>query len=87
MCLLHSSKDNFVISSYGGHYASVKAQARELLDSYGVAYTNWNCLTGDAENKKTKEACMEEMINTKGKDYAMNYMKTHWPKIDLSKVL
>ena len=51
--------------SSGGHYASVKAQARELLDNYGVAYTNWNCLTGDAENKKTKEACMEEMINTK----------------------
>ena len=29
----------------------------------------------------------QEMKNTKGEDYAMNYMKTHWPKIDLSKVL
>lgn len=29
----------------------------------------------------------QEMKDTKGEDYAMNYMKTHWPKIDLSKVL
>ena len=29
----------------------------------------------------------QEMIEKKGKDYAMNYMKTHWPKIDLAKVL
>lgn len=51
--------------STGGRYSSVKAEARELLDSYGVAYTNWNCLTGDAENKTTKEACIQEMIRTK----------------------
>lgn len=51
--------------SSGGHYASVKAEARELFDSYGIAYTNWNCLTGDAENKKTKEACIQEMLDTK----------------------
>ena len=30
---------------------------------------------------------LQEMINTKGEDYAMNYMNEHWPKIDLSKVL
>ena len=30
---------------------------------------------------------LQEMKDTKGKDYAMNYMKNHWPKIDLSKVL
>ena len=30
---------------------------------------------------------LQEMKDTKGKDYAMNYMTTHWPKIDLSKVL
>ncbi len=51
--------------SSGGRYSSVKAEARELLLSRGIAFTNWNCLTGDAENKKTKEACMEEMINTR----------------------
>lgn len=52
--------------SSGGRYASVKAEARELLNSYGIAQTNWNCLTGDAENKTTKEACIQEMIDTKG---------------------
>ena len=30
---------------------------------------------------------LQEMIDTKGEDYAMNYMTTHWPAIDLSKVL
>lgn len=52
--------------SSGGPYKSVKAEARELLESYGIAYTNWNALTGDAENKKTKDECIKEMLNTKG---------------------
>ena len=30
---------------------------------------------------------LQEMIEKKGKDYAINYMKTHWPKIDLNMVL
>ena len=30
---------------------------------------------------------LQEMIEKKGRDYAINYMRTHWPKIDLSKVL
>ena len=30
---------------------------------------------------------LQDMIEMKGEDYMMNYMKTHWPKIDLSKVL
>ena len=30
---------------------------------------------------------LQDMIETKGKDYAIDYMKTHWPKIDLNKVL
>ena len=30
---------------------------------------------------------LQEMIEMKGKDYAINYMKTHWGNIDLSKVL
>ena len=29
----------------------------------------------------------QEMKDTKGEDYAMNYMKTHWGNIDLAKVL
>ena len=30
---------------------------------------------------------LQEMIGLKGRDYAMNYMNEHWPKIDLCKVL
>lgn len=30
---------------------------------------------------------LQEMIEMKGEDYAMNYMNEHWPKIDLSKIL
>lgn len=51
--------------SSGGPYKKVKAEARELFSQYGIAYTNWNCLTGDAENKNTKEECIQEMLNTK----------------------
>ena len=42
--------------SSGGRYASVKAEAKELLISYGIANTNWNCITGDAEGKNTAES-------------------------------
>lgn len=52
--------------SSGGKYESVKYEARELFRSYGVAFTNWNCLTGDAEGNTTKEECIQEMIKTKG---------------------
>ena len=30
---------------------------------------------------------LQNMIELKGRDYAMSYMKEHWPKIDLSKIL
>ena len=30
---------------------------------------------------------LQEMIELKGKDYTIDYMNEHWPKIDLSKVL
>lgn len=52
--------------SSGGRYKKVKSEARELFDTYGIAYTNWNCLTGDAAGSNTKEECLAEMIKTKG---------------------
>lgn len=52
--------------SRGGRYEKVKAEARQLLEEYGVAYTNWNCLTGDAAGNKTKDACIQEMLESKG---------------------
>ncbi len=51
--------------SSGGAYEKVKAEAREHFRGYGVAFTNWNCLTGDAEGKETKEECIQEMLDTK----------------------
>ena len=39
------------------------------------------CILSDVKDR------LQEMIDMKGKDYAMNYMTTHWPKIDLAKVL
>lgn len=52
--------------SSGGKYSKIKAEAKEHFKNYGVANTNWNCLTGDAEGKKTKEDCMQKMLETKG---------------------
>lgn len=51
--------------SSGGRYEEIKSEAREHFRSYGVAYTNWNCLTGDAEGNNTKEECIQEFIETK----------------------
>lgn len=64
--LYNSYLFRFPGGSSGGRYSKVKAEAREHLASYGVAFTNWNCLTGDAENKTTKEECIQEMLDTKG---------------------
>lgn len=55
--------------SSGGKYAGIKAEAKQLLSSYGVNYTNWNCLTGDAEGKTTPEelmGCLQETMQGDG---------------------
>ena len=39
------------------------------------------CYVSDVKDR------LQEMIEMKGKDYAINYMKTHWSNINLSKVL
>ena len=39
------------------------------------------CILSDVKDR------LQEMKDAKGEDYAMNYITTHWPKIDLSKVL
>ena len=39
------------------------------------------CYVSDVKDR------LQEMIEMKGEDYAINYMKEHWPKIDLNKVL
>ena len=51
--------------------------AKPLSDSQ--AYIG--CILSDVKDR------LQEIIELKGRDYAMNYMNKHWPKIDLSKVL
>ena len=46
--------------SSGGRYSKIKNASKEILNSYSVAHTNWNCMTGDAEGKDT----IEEQLNT-----------------------
>lgn len=51
--------------SSGGKYEKIKSQARNMFREYGIAFTNWNCLTGDAAGSNTKEACVEQMKETR----------------------
>ena len=51
--------------------------AKTLSDSQAYA----GCILSDVQD------CLQEMIEKKGKDYAMNYMNEHWPKIDLCRIL
>ena len=50
--------------SAGGRYADIKSEAKDVLNSYGVVHTNWNCMTGDAEGKNTVEDQMNELKAT-----------------------
>ena len=52
-------------------------EAKKLSDSQSYS----GCLIFNVKDR------LQEMIKMKGKDYAINYMNEHWPKIDLSKVL
>ena len=52
-------------------------EAKKLSDSQSYS----GCLIFNVKDR------LQEMIKMKGEDYSINYMKTHWPKIDLSKVL
>ena len=45
----HSYLFRFPGGSSGGPYDSLKQEAKSILESRGIASTNWNCLTGDAE--------------------------------------
>ena len=50
--------------SSGGKYNDVKAEAKQLLTNYGIANTNWNCLTGDAAGNTTVDTLMAEFQKT-----------------------
>ena len=46
-------------------------KSKDVLNSYGVTFTNWNCMTGDAEGKNTVEAQMAELQATMEGDDAI----------------
>jgi peptidoglycan/xylan/chitin deacetylase (PgdA/CDA1 family) len=52
--------------STGGKYASLKKEAKALLDENEIGYIDWNALSSDAAGAKTKEALMENIIQTVG---------------------
>ena len=51
--------------------------AKKLSDSQSYV----GCIVFNVKDR------LQDMINMNDKDYAMNYMNEHWPKIDLCKVL
>ena len=67
-------KDNVVSSTIE---QLLDYEAKKLSDSQSYS----GCLIFNVKDR------LQEMINMKGKDYAINYMREHWPKIDLNKVL
>ena len=52
-------------------------EAKKLSDSQSYS----GCLIFNVKDR------LQEMKDMKGEDYTINYMTTHWPKIDLCKVL
>ena len=51
--------------SSGGRYEKVKKEAKDLLTQNNITFTNWNCLTGDAEGSKTPEAIINKFNQTR----------------------
>lgn len=62
----HSYLFRFPGGSSGGKYHNLKAEAKaHLRDNMGIASTNWNCLTGDAEGgKRSKEQLLDRLYET-----------------------
>lgn len=62
----HTRLFRFPGGSSGGKYNDLKAEAKKNLTARGIASTNWNSLTGDAEGITDKEKLINRMITTKG---------------------
>lgn len=52
--------------STGGKYRTIKAEAKTLLNDNNIAYIDWNSLSSDAAGAKTKEAIIQNTIDTVG---------------------
>ena len=70
-------KNNTAASTIKQLLDALDCAAKPLSDSQ--AYIG--CIVFNVKDR------LQEMIKMKGKDYAIDYMTKHWPKIDLAKVL
>lgn len=52
--------------STGGKYKNIKTEAKTLLADNNIAYIDWNSLSSDAAGAKTKEAIIQNTIDTVG---------------------
>lgn len=52
--------------SNGGYYNKKKQESKALLKENGIVHLDWNSLSKDAEGAKTKEALMQNIIDTMG---------------------
>jgi peptidoglycan/xylan/chitin deacetylase (PgdA/CDA1 family) len=62
----HSYLFRFPGGSSGGPYDSLKSKAKADMISRGIACTNWNALTGDAEGNTDKESLLNRMVSSIG---------------------
>ena len=61
----HSFLFRFPGGSSGGVYDELKREAKRTLENMGVASTNWNCLSGDAEGTgRTKDQLLKRLYDT-----------------------
>lgn len=51
--------------SSGGKYEKIKNEAKTLLTQNNITFTNWNCLTGDAEGANTAEVIINRFNQTR----------------------
>lgn len=51
--------------SSGGKYEKIKNSAKNILTQNNISFTNWNCLTGDAEGINTADGLIAKLNETK----------------------
>lgn len=52
--------------SNGGYYHTAKQNSKAYLRENGIVHLDWNCLSKDAEGANSKEALMQNVIDTMG---------------------
>ena len=62
----HSKVFRFPGGSVGGYYNTIKKEAKQFLRQNGIVSLDWNSLSRDAEGAKTKEALLQNVIDTVG---------------------